>query len=155
MTHPTRLVQALEFVANMDSRSACNHSGGMNNSSTVRLQRNCTNCELRSLRMFCNLDARALEDFAALGVQSSVPRGFRLFQEDDPSGDVIVLCTGQVKLFCASREGKILILKIAMPGDVLGLGAVISGSKYGGNCRGDRTDGDQEYSSRGVSLLYP
>src|ERR1700761_3291809 len=114
----------------MDRRSACNHSGGMNNSSTVRLQHNCTNCELRSLRMFCNLDARALEDFAALGVQSSVPRGFRLFQENDPSGDVIVLCTGQVKLFCASREGKILILKIAMPGDVLGLGAVISGSRY-------------------------
>lgn len=102
----------------------------MTNLPPTRLQRNCTNCELRSLRMFCNLDSEALGDFAALGVQSSVPRGFRLFHEDDPSGDVIVLCTGQVKLFCTSKDGKTLILKIAMPGDVLGLGAVISGSRY-------------------------
>ena len=35
-----------------------------------------------------------------------------------------------LRMFCNSREGKTLILKIAMPGDVLGLGAVISGATY-------------------------
>jgi CRP/FNR family transcriptional regulator, cyclic AMP receptor protein len=80
--------------------------------------------------MFCNLDGAALSDYAAIGVETSFARGTTLFNEGGRSNGVFVICTGQVKLFCTSKEGKTLILKIAMPGDVLGLGAVISGSAY-------------------------
>jgi CRP-like cAMP-binding protein len=80
--------------------------------------------------MFCNLNAEALADFGSIGVQATLPKGRKLFQEDEPSNGVYVICTGQVKLSCTSKEGRTLILKIAMPGDVLGLGAVISGSSY-------------------------
>jgi CRP/FNR family cyclic AMP-dependent transcriptional regulator len=80
--------------------------------------------------MFCNLDTTALADFESIGVQATLPRGAKVFQEDEPSNGVFVICTGQVKLSCTSKEGKTLIFKIAMPGDVLGLGAVISGSRY-------------------------
>jgi CRP/FNR family cyclic AMP-dependent transcriptional regulator len=90
----------------------------------------CANCEHRSLRKFCNLDEVALADYAAIGVETNYPRGVTLFHENARGSGVFVICTGQVKLFCTSREGKTLILKIAMPGDVLGLGAVISGSPY-------------------------
>ena len=91
---------------------------------------NCENCELRSVRMFCNLDNDAFADFQLLGTQKSFTRGERLFAEDEPSHGIFLVCTGQVKLACSSRDGKTLILKIAMPGDLLGLGAVLSGSKY-------------------------
>src|SRR5215469_706176 len=90
----------------------------------------CTNCEYRTLRMFCNLSPEELQDFDRIGTQVRLPKGAVLFQEDDPSQSVAVICDGQVKLSCTSREGKVLILKIAVPGDVLGLGAVISGSRY-------------------------
>ncbi len=90
----------------------------------------CANCEHRSLRMFCNLDEPALADYAAIGVETNYPKGTTLFHENAKGNGVFVICTGQVKLFCNSREGKTLILKIAMPGDVLGLGAVISGATY-------------------------
>jgi CRP/FNR family transcriptional regulator, cyclic AMP receptor protein len=80
--------------------------------------------------MFCNLDGAALADYATIGVETSFVRGTTLFNEGGLSDGVFVICTGQVKLFCTSKEGKTLILKIAMPGDVLGLGAVISGSAY-------------------------
>ena len=60
----------------------------------------------------------------------TLPKGAVLFNEDDTSHGVLVLCSGQVKLSCSSREGKTLILKIAMAGDVLGLGAVMSGTRY-------------------------
>jgi CRP/FNR family transcriptional regulator, cyclic AMP receptor protein len=93
-------------------------------------QHECRTCDLRTLRMFCNLDGDALADFETIGVQATLSRGAKLFQEDAPSNGVFVICTGQVKLFSTSREGRTLILKIAMPGDVLGLGAVISGSPY-------------------------
>jgi CRP/FNR family transcriptional regulator, cyclic AMP receptor protein len=90
----------------------------------------CANCEHRALRMFCNLDEHALADYAAIGIEANLPKGATLFVENDRSSSVFVVCTGHVKLFCTSKEGKTLILKIAMPGDVLGLGALISGATY-------------------------
>ncbi len=53
-----------------------------------------------------------------LFVEGQVPRG------------AFVLCSGRVKLSTTSREGKVLILKMAEPGDALGLSAVISGTPY-------------------------
>jgi CRP/FNR family transcriptional regulator, cyclic AMP receptor protein len=96
----------------------------------IRRPSNCSECEYRTLRMFCNLSPEELKDFSAIGMQMRVSKGAILFQEEDPSQSVAVICDGQVKLSCTSREGKTLILKIAVPGDVLGLGAVISGSRY-------------------------
>jgi CRP/FNR family transcriptional regulator, cyclic AMP receptor protein len=80
--------------------------------------------------MFCNMDTASLADFESIGLQATLPKGAKVFQEDEPSNGVFVICTGQVKLSCTSKEGRTLILKIGMPGDVLGLGAVISGSRY-------------------------
>ncbi len=51
-------------------------------------------------------------------VEGQVPRG------------AFVLCSGKVKLSTTSRDGKVLILKMAEPGEVLGLSAVISGEPY-------------------------
>ena len=82
------------------------------------------------MRTFCNLDNSALDEFGTIGRQRLFRKGETLFREDSANDGVFVICTGQVKLSCCSREGKTLILKVAVPGDVLGLGAVISGSKY-------------------------
>jgi CRP/FNR family cyclic AMP-dependent transcriptional regulator len=90
----------------------------------------CSSCEHRTHRMFCNLSETALADFDAIGVQMLLAKGVILFREHDPGDSVLVICSGQVKLSCSSREGRTLILKIAVPGDVLGLGAVISGSRF-------------------------
>ena len=97
---------------------------------TTRSGRDCDTCELRTQRMFCNLDMASRADFESIGVQATLPRGAEIFHEDEPSDGVFVICTGQVKLSCTSKEGRTLILKIAMPGDVLGLGAVITGARY-------------------------
>jgi CRP/FNR family transcriptional regulator len=80
--------------------------------------------------MFCNLSPEELKGLDAIGVQWNVPKGVVLFQEGDPSSNVAVICHGHAKLSCSSPEGKILILKIAGPGDVLGLGATIAGLPY-------------------------
>ncbi len=98
--------------------------------SPTRHPSDCTHCEYRSLRMFCNLSPDTLREFDAIGMQMKLPKGAILFQEDDPSAAVVVICDGQVKLSCTSKEGKTLILKIATPGDVIGLGAVISNTRY-------------------------
>jgi len=98
--------------------------------SSMRKLLDCLHCEHRSLRKFCNMDAGALADFDALGSHVSVDSGVRIFEEETPTRGVFVVCTGQVKLSCVSKQGKTLILKIAGPGDVLGLGAALSGASY-------------------------
>src|SRR6202161_1489363 len=86
----------------------------------------CLNCEHRHLRMFCNLTPEALQDYDRVGVLISHARGATLFTEEDPASHVFVLCSGQVKISSTSRDGKTMILKIAGPGDVMGLSAVLA-----------------------------
>ena len=90
----------------------------------------CSHCEFQSMRMFCNLKPGAFAEFGSLGSHAEVESGTKIFEEETPVGGVFVLCHGRVKLSATSRQGKTLILRIASPGDVLGLGAVLSGLNY-------------------------
>jgi CRP/FNR family transcriptional regulator len=76
--------------------------------------------------MFCNLTPEALADYDQIGIMMSHARGAKLFSEGDPARNVFVICYGQVKISSTSRDGKTMILKIAGPGDVMGLSAVLA-----------------------------
>jgi CRP/FNR family cyclic AMP-dependent transcriptional regulator len=90
----------------------------------------CQSCKLRASGYFCQLSAAALKDFNAARSSATYPAGALLFLEkQDPRG-VFVLCAGQVKLSISSSGGKTLILRIAKPGEILGLMATMSGSPY-------------------------
>jgi len=86
----------------------------------------CLHCPNRHLRTFCNFSPEALRDYDQLGIMMTHARGTRLFTEGDTSRNVFVLCFGQVKISSTSRDGKTMILKIAGPGDVLGLSAAVA-----------------------------
>jgi CRP/FNR family cyclic AMP-dependent transcriptional regulator len=58
------------------------------------------------------------------------PRGSLLFFEGELPGGVYVLCEGRAKVFITSAEGKTLVLRIAQPGEVLGMNATLSGGAY-------------------------
>jgi CRP/FNR family transcriptional regulator len=53
-----------------------------------------------------------------------------LFAEEQPPSSILFLLEGRVKLTMNSSEGKRLTLGFALPGDVLGLAAVVTGSPY-------------------------
>lgn len=90
----------------------------------------CIACQHRTLGMFCNFSPVALADFNSVGKLVSLPSGAILMREGDPGERIFVICSGQVKLSCMSKEGKVLNLRIALPGDVLGLSAVVSGTAF-------------------------
>src|SRR5208282_1630322 len=92
-----------------------------------RTPEDCINCEHRHLRMFCNLTPEVLKDYDGIGVLMSHARGVKLFTEGDPTRNVFVICSGLAKISSTSRDGKTMILKIAAPGDVMGLSAALSG----------------------------
>jgi len=90
----------------------------------------CFKCELRPDRIFCDLPAEALVDFDSIKAVTRVPRGEMLFHEGRLPRGVFVLCEGRVKLSVCSEHGKRLMLRIAGPGEVLGLSAAVSGKPY-------------------------
>jgi len=86
----------------------------------------CISCKHRQLRAFCNLSPEALRDYDQIGWLIVHERGTELFSEGNSAWSVMVICSGQVKISTTSRDGKTMILKIAGPGDVLGLSAILS-----------------------------
>src|SRR3954469_18923323 len=91
----------------------------------------CLKCTFREHRLFCDLSREALIRFQAIKATSVYPKGALLCLEGQPPRGVFVLCTGRAKLTTTSSEGKSIILRIAEPGEVLGLTAVFSNSPYG------------------------
>ena len=61
---------------------------------------------------------------------NTYPGGAILFVKGQTPRGVLVPCLGKVKLSTTSHDGKVLILKMAEPGEALGLSAVISGTPY-------------------------
>lgn len=92
------------------------------------VQHKCFNCTLRNAGFFCNFSVATLQTFEAIKITNTYLKGARLFVEGQPSEGIFMLCRGRVKLTTHSRNGKALILRIAIPGEVLGLSAVVSGS---------------------------
>ena len=58
------------------------------------------------------------------------PRGKVLFAEGEPSRGVYILRSGRVAVSISSSEGKMVILRVAQPGDVLGLNSVLRNAAY-------------------------
>jgi CRP/FNR family transcriptional regulator len=94
------------------------------------LNESCQSCKQRADGYFCQMSPAAIIDFNAVRSQAIYPAGAILFLEkQDPRG-VFVLCGGEVKLSISSSGGKTLILRIAKPGEILGLMATLSGCPY-------------------------
>jgi CRP/FNR family cyclic AMP-dependent transcriptional regulator len=90
----------------------------------------CLSCKMRAEHIFCDLPANALHSFEAIKYATAYPKGAVLFVEGQAPRGIFVLCKGRVKLSICSTDGKTLILKIAEPGEVLGLSATVSGKTY-------------------------
>jgi CRP/FNR family cyclic AMP-dependent transcriptional regulator len=90
----------------------------------------CVNCHLRSDNFFCALSQESLEAFNQIKHAAVFPGGAVIFVEGQPPRGIFLLCQGQAKLSTNSRDGKTFILRIAKPGEVLGLHAIVTGKPY-------------------------
>jgi CRP/FNR family transcriptional regulator, cyclic AMP receptor protein len=80
---------------------------------------------------FCkNLGPEALSEFGAITSFSSCAAGSEIYGEDQIPTRVFIILQGQVKVSISARSGRRLILRIAKPGEVLGLSSAFSGNFY-------------------------
>lgn len=90
----------------------------------------CLTCPHREERLFCNLSPDAVQKLAKITSRATYPKGAVLFVEGQEPRGVFILCNGTAKLSTSSVDGRGLILRIADPGEVLGLSGAISGKPY-------------------------
>lgn len=102
----------------------------MENTKKAAQIRSCESCTLRGEGFFCNLNPAARSELDSIRYSSTYPAGSLLFQENEPARGIFLLCSGQIKLSVSSSVGKTLTLRIAKPGEILGLTASMSGSAY-------------------------
>ncbi len=110
---------------------------------------NCLLCKSRKPGWFCNLAPQALAEYDAISSHVMLPMGSIVFAEGQAARSVSIVCEGRIKLTRSSREGKTLLVKIAKPGDALGLSAALSKTPYEvtADCAGNRTCPDKDISA--------
>jgi CRP/FNR family cyclic AMP-dependent transcriptional regulator len=91
---------------------------------------NCLSCHLRSQNFFCSLPEESLAAFNQIKHAAIFPEHAVIFVEGQAPRGIFMLCQGQAKLSITSREGKTLIVRIAKPGEVLGLHASVTGNPH-------------------------
>ena len=77
-----------------------------------------------------NSPLRAITGIEQVARIRNLGRSTVLFSEGHVANGVYVLCTGSAKVSICSSEGKKLIMRIARPGDVLGLYAGLTGRPF-------------------------
>ena len=91
---------------------------------------NCLTCPVREDRLFCNLGKASIEGLQRIKSTSTYPKGAMLFVEGQESRGAFILCEGKAKVYTSASDGRTIILRIAQPGEVLGLSATIGNKPY-------------------------
>jgi CRP/FNR family transcriptional regulator, cyclic AMP receptor protein len=95
-----------------------------------RIPASCAICTRHPASAFCALPDPGFTALQAVKVPHTYPRGTTLFMEGEHPRGVYLLCSGRAKMSTCSEDGKTIILRIAEPGEVLGLGAVFANTVY-------------------------
>jgi CRP/FNR family transcriptional regulator, cyclic AMP receptor protein len=123
------MVQGLRMIART-KRRIIRPSRAMKTPYGLQVIESCLSCPLHKERLFCNLPQNVLEGLDAISSTATYPKGAVLFVEGQQPRGVFVICNGRVKLSASSADGKSLILRIADPGEIVGLPGTMSGKAY-------------------------
>jgi CRP/FNR family transcriptional regulator len=97
----------------------------MVNSST-----SCIACSVHGKGCFCSLPDAVLSKIDLLGSHLRVNAHSIVKREGYSADRVFIVCMGRLKLSASSADGKLLLLRIAGPGDILGIASLLQGSRY-------------------------
>ncbi|WP_446742226.1 Crp/Fnr family transcriptional regulator [Silvibacterium acidisoli] len=93
-------------------------------------QLSCETCANKPEGLFCHLGPKDRAELGSMSFPATIPPGSTLFRESDPASGVYILCLGKVRLTISSPAGKTMVLRVARPGEMLGLSAVLSGGSH-------------------------
>jgi CRP/FNR family cyclic AMP-dependent transcriptional regulator len=78
----------------------------------------------------CTFSSAVLRDFHSIGISRHRETRAVLIREGFPADHLLIICSGSVKVTAASTDGRLLLLRVAGPGDILGLSALHKDTLY-------------------------
>ena len=90
----------------------------------------CAACANRRPGWFCSLGSAVLVDLELVTSTISLPAQATLFTQGEESRCLYLICNGYLKLTAGRSEDRHMIVRVAGPGSVLGLYAVLSHGVY-------------------------
>ena len=81
-------------------------------------------------RLLGHLSQPVLDGFEALSSAAAFAKGAILFMEGQEAKGVYILRKGRARLTASAADGKMLLLRIAQPGELIGLPGTIAGNTY-------------------------
>ncbi len=119
-----------DIPAGGENRGCSTTEANMRTPYNLEIIESCMACKANRDGFFCHFSPAVLRTADEGSHHTVMPAGALLFVEGQTPRGVFILCSGKVKLYTTSKEGKVLILKQAEAGEVLGLSAAISGTNY-------------------------
>ena len=117
-------------LSDRERRQTSTTEAGMRTPHGLEIIESCMGCKASREGFFCRFSNPVMRAVDMISHHTVMPEGALLFVEGQTSRGIFVLCSGKVKLSTTSKDGKVLILKQAEAGEVLGLSAAISGTDY-------------------------
>lgn len=90
----------------------------------------CAACANRRPGWFCSLGSSVLADLELATSTITLPAQASLFHQGDDARCLYLICSGHLKLTAGSTKDRQMIVRIAGPGSMLGLYAVLSHGMY-------------------------
>ena len=90
----------------------------------------CTACSNRRPGWFCSLGSAVLADLDLAAGSITLPAQAPLFSEGEDARCIYLICSGYLKLTAGCLEDRQMIVRVAGPGSLLGLYAVLSHGVY-------------------------
>lgn len=96
----------------------------------LRVIHDCIDCALHEDGLFCRLSDKTLRELNSLRQTGHYPAGSLLFIEGEPPRGLYILCSGRAKLTTAAKDGHRITLRVAEPGEIVGLSSVVANKAY-------------------------
>src|ERR1700740_320069 len=116
------------------------------------MSHSCLECIQRSDRVFCGLEPDALAAFDQIKSTQTCVKGTVLFRERQVARGIFLVCQGRVRLSLCSESGHRMMVRVAGPGEVLGLSAAVAGGCY--EVTAEALDSLEVAVVRGEALLH-
>lgn len=90
----------------------------------------CKNCNCFANGVFCDMDSPLMNNLGENKVMNFYKKGQTLFLQGNPAFGIFCINSGKIKISKIANDGKETILRIALPGDVLGHQNLFSEENY-------------------------
>ena len=97
---------------------------------TRQVPAGCAACSNRRPGWFCSLGSAVLADLELATSTISLPAQATLFSQGEDARCLYLICNGYLKLTTGRLEDRQMIVRVAGPGSMLGLYAVLSHGLY-------------------------